>query len=97
MNDSFNRKQVDAITAPWLSLCKEQEERIEELEAELDRIHSLHNAAARIRDEYGAALTSARAENHRLRKAIQEQIDGYRDDGMFDDLYLEAILEGSKS
>ena len=49
--------------------------------------------------ELAAAKTLAGvllAENQRLREAIREQIDGYRDDGMFDDLYLEAILEGSK-
>jgi len=52
-----------------------------------------------LKAELAAAKTLAGvllAENQRLREAIREQIDGYRDDGMFDDLYLEAILEGSK-
>lgn len=34
MSDTFNRQQVDDITAPWINLCKEQGQRIEQLEAE---------------------------------------------------------------
>ena len=37
MSEKFSRQQVDAITAPWLNLCKEQEEQITKLQAELHR------------------------------------------------------------
>jgi hypothetical protein len=35
-DQTYNREQVDAITAPWLELCKQQETRVEELEAAID-------------------------------------------------------------
>ena len=47
MSETFSRQQVDAITAPWLNLCKEQEEQIAQLKAERD---SLMNDMQRIYD-----------------------------------------------
>ena len=38
MSETFSRQQVDAITAPWLNLCKEQEEQITKLQAENDKM-----------------------------------------------------------
>ena len=38
MSETFNRQQVDSITAPWLNLCKEQEEQITKLQAENDKM-----------------------------------------------------------
>ena len=33
---SYSRAQVDDIIAPWLELCKKQEEALQKLEAERD-------------------------------------------------------------
>ena len=40
MSETFSRQQVDAITAPWLNLCKEQEEQITKLQAENAELQS---------------------------------------------------------
>ena len=40
MSEKFSRQQVDAITAPWLNLCKEQEEQITKLQAENAELQS---------------------------------------------------------
>jgi hypothetical protein len=40
VSETFNRQQVDSITAPWLNLCKEQEEQITKIQAENDKLQS---------------------------------------------------------
>jgi hypothetical protein len=40
VSETFSRQQVDSITAPWLNLCKEQEEQITKIQAENDKLQS---------------------------------------------------------
>jgi hypothetical protein len=84
VSETFSRQQVDAITAPWLNLCKEQEEQITKLQADNGDLLSEN---ADLQTENADLL----AENAKL----QAELDEHRVAIAYYDL-IPILIEGLK-